>query len=445
MSNITSTIRTRPTWATLPVALFLAASFLAGGYFESTYSLLAAATWLGLALAGALGAARRPSPAFCALVAFGGWTALSALWGPAGPALRTMPLVALYAGALLAAEWVDGDRLLVALAGALTLVCAAALSGGAAGLSGSRLDWPVTYANGLGLVAVSGVLLAPVLRGRLALAAGAICGVAAVLTFSRNALLVGVAAAFLLPRFRIPRRVALAAAIPLVVLAAVLAHPVAARFAAPAPDEHDARRLLDVSGHGRSALWRSAWHEARAHPLAGGGAGSWARSAIADTHSLAEPAHSLPLETFAELGAVGLALLLAFLALALRGTSPTALAVVAAFALHSLTDWDWQLPAATLPAIVAAGAARRSLPAGLPIAAGALVVGILCGLHGLGAALLEQGRPQPRLLPYDARPWAELGDFRRACAVDPGEPALVRADHSNEGCPRPPAGRSFPG
>ena len=44
--------------ATLLAAGVLAAALLAGGYHESTYSLLAAAAWLGLALAYAL----RPPP-----------------------------------------------------------------------------------------------------------------------------------------------------------------------------------------------------------------------------------------------------------------------------------------------------------------------------------------------------------------------------------------------
>ena len=44
--------------ATLLAAGVLAAALLAGGYYESTYSLLAAAAWLGLATAYAL----RPLP-----------------------------------------------------------------------------------------------------------------------------------------------------------------------------------------------------------------------------------------------------------------------------------------------------------------------------------------------------------------------------------------------
>jgi O-antigen ligase len=414
----------------LPAALFLAAAFLAGGYYESTTALLAAAVWLGLAVAASFGAARRPSAAFWALAALAGWSLLSAFWGPLGPALAATPLLVLYAGVLLAAEWLPRDAVLRGLAGAITLVCLVALVGQPF-VAGSRLSWPVTYANGLGLVAVSGVLLARRLLPAL------VCGLAALLTFSRGALLTGAA---LLVAQRLPRRVGIALGLGLAVLAFVFARPLAARFAAPQPDTRDAHRLVTISGHGRTRLWRIAWEEGRDHPLAGGGAGTWPRHAVAQL-GLDAPAnaHSLYLETFAELGAVGLALLLAFLALAIRRDRTL---VVAALALAAAADWDWQLPAAALPALIAAGAAhqgRRLARSSLALACAALVVGLAAGLHGLGAALLESGRPaQARvLLPGDARPDAALRTrvaFERGCRLDAGEPALRYEAPAYGGC-----------
>lgn len=423
------------------------AAFLAGGYYESTYSLLAAVTWLTLAAAASLGLGRRPSGAFWALAALGAWSAVSALWGPAGPALRTVPLVALYAGALLAAEWVDGDALLHALLWGIVVVAAAGLVGKAAGVTeGSRLAWPVTYANGLGLLAVTGVVLAVGLRPRLWPGAAAVCAACAFLTYSRSALLVGLACVLFLV---VPRRAALVVAVPFVVLALVAARPLAARFAAPAPDSRDARRLVQLSGQGRVPLWRAAWREGRDHPLAGGGAGSWDRAYIAQTGSLAGPAnaHSLALETFAELGLAGLALLAAFLALALRGQERVVVAVIAAFALAALVDWTWQLPAATLPALLAAGSGRM-LPrlgasAGVVLAVAALALGVAAAAHGVGAAWVETGkRPAlaSRLLPYDARPWIARSPSR-ACRIDPGEPMLRRLAHPPQGCRHPPGSR----
>jgi hypothetical protein len=186
--------------STLLAAAFATACLLAGGFYESTYSLLAAGVWLGLAVAGSLAPLRRPSAAVWALAGLACWTALSALWGPAGPALRVAPLAALYAGALLAAEQVDRRLLLRLTWGVCVLVAVAALGAAALGLApdapgpdSSRLAWPLGYANGLGLVAATGVLLSFLLPRRPALVGGAVCAAALGLTFSRTAILAGLA------------------------------------------------------------------------------------------------------------------------------------------------------------------------------------------------------------------------------------------------------------
>jgi hypothetical protein len=196
-----------------------------------------------------------------------------------------------------------------------------------------------------------------------------------------------------------------------------------------------------VSGHGRTRLWRVAWDAGRAHPLAGGGAGTWAGLADARLGVDAPAnAHSLELETFAELGVVGLALLVGAFAVAFaHARGPAGLAVLAAFVVHSAVDWDWQLPAVTIHALLAAGAIlrRRRPPLPLVFAPLALAIGVACGLHGLGAALLENGGRTAlaaRLLPYDARPWAAAGDVARACATDARDPVLARFSPSNGGC-----------
>src|SRR5207248_245582 len=117
--------------------------------------------------------------------------------------------------------------------------------------------------------------------------------------------------------------------------------------------------------------------------------------------------------TFAELGALGVAALAGFLwAVGRRRGEPAALALVAAWAVVAAVDWDWQLPAATAPAILAAGAlttGRRRLgprPA-LGIAVAALVIGGLAALHMAGAIQLARGHGTS-LLPWDARPWVRL-------------------------------------
>jgi O-antigen ligase len=84
----------------------------------------------------------------------------------------------------------------------------------------------------------------------------------------------------------------------------------------------------------------------------------------------AQDAHSLELQTLAELGVVGAALLLSVLAgiaLAARrslraatATAPAAtaglIAALVTYLAHSPLDWDWQMPAVTLIATALAGA-----------------------------------------------------------------------------------------
>src|SRR5207245_1196215 len=83
-------------------------------------------------------------------------------------------------------------------------------------------------------------------------------------------------------------------------------------------------------------------------------------------------AHSLYLETLAELGIVGALLLAALYATATTGlvrearaapgdpalaAAAAAAAVLAAFAIHAGVDWDWEMPAVTLPALIMAAVA----------------------------------------------------------------------------------------
>ena len=84
-----------------------------------------------------------------------------------------------------------------------------------------------------------------------------------------------------------------------------------------------------------------------------------------DVDAAAVEVHSLVMEMATELGLPGLALLGAFLVgvaaagrRALAGGAPLAAgasAVCATWLLHASIDWDWQMPAVTLPAIVLAG------------------------------------------------------------------------------------------
>jgi hypothetical protein len=78
-------------------------------------------------------------------------------------------------------------------------------------------------------------------------------------------------------------------------------------------------------------------------------------------------AHSLYLETAAELGIVGAVVLLMFVGGVIaavvrlhrlnRGAVAGVAGGLAAWGLHAGMDWDWEMPAATLPALLLAAAA----------------------------------------------------------------------------------------
>jgi O-antigen ligase len=343
------------------------AALLAGGFFVSTLAALALAALSGLCLVAAFRGLARPSVGVVALGFVTLWTAASFLWN-GSDSLRAALLPLLYASALWLAEQGDRRVSLGVLRVAILIVALLALGGRALGLaptagaSSERLQWPVTYANGLGLIAATGVLLwlgLPARRPWAARAAAGACGLVLVLTFSRGAaigLLVG-ATVLLLLAGRIPRRGALAAA-GVAVAAALLAGPaIVSHFSASSPDSRDARRFFDLSGNGRARIWHEAWRKARSHPVVGIGPGSF-RSRIGGSS-----AHSLELQSLVDLGLVGLLGIAVFLVAgvqAVRG-SPVAAAVFALWLVVASIDWVWQLPACTLPALLAAagGSVRR--------------------------------------------------------------------------------------
>jgi hypothetical protein len=118
----------------------------------------------------------------------------------------------------------------------------------------------------------------------------------------------------------------------------------------------------------RYAYWRVAVHAFAAQPIRGVGAGGWNIRWHHEqpTAAPAQDAHSLPLQTLAELGLVGMGLLTAFLCgVALAGrdslrvtprVAPGLIAGCVVYLAHAPLDWDWEMPAVTLVAIILAGA-----------------------------------------------------------------------------------------
>jgi hypothetical protein len=129
-------------------------------------------------------------------------------------------------------------------------------------------------------------------------------------------------------------------------------------------------RLSSVAGQSRYQFWDSAVDQNATAPLTGTGAGTfafwWTREG--DGSETVDDAHSLYLQTLGELGVVGLALLIGFLAFAFvvgartaflsdaaeRSRLAAALAGLAAFAMTAAVDWMWQIPVLPVAALLLA-------------------------------------------------------------------------------------------
>ena len=121
------------------------------------------------------------------------------------------------------------------------------------------------------------------------------------------------------------------------------------------------------NGSGRYQFWDAALDAFGHEPLHGIGAGQWGTwwNGHGSIYYAVLDAHSLLFETAAELGAVGLALIVLFFAIPIRagwrsragprGAEAVALlALVGAGLLAAAIDWMWELPAVFGPVVVAA-------------------------------------------------------------------------------------------
>jgi len=223
-------------------------------------------------------------------------------------------------------------------------------------------------------------------------------------------------------------------------------------FAAPPPKTQTnlQSRLFSFSGNGRADLWTAAWHDAQAHPLLGSGAGSYEAYWLAHrtTPLQVKNAHSLYLETLAELGVVGLALLVlalgAPLVAAVRARRRPGVAIAAgayvAYLAGAAVDWDWQITSVTLAAllvgvaILAAARPDEEREASPKLRYGALGVMLAIGAAGfvflVGNMFLSRAstaasaghwtvaaRDAQRAsswLPWSTAPWQQLGEAQLA-------------------------------
>lgn len=354
-----------------------------------------------------------------ALFALALWTAASYL-GSESPAsaLEESQRVMLYAVVAAAVLLCRPRAAVPAVAGAAVVVaCWNLIVGG---------DAPIGYANALALLCVLGLVLLPSLPRPAWIGALPLL-VVLVEQHSQGAdvALVAGAIVYVLPHLRL----------------VVVPLAIAALLAAP----------FLVGGHERQHYWRAAAREAQANPVLGGGAGTfvdwWVRER--DVPLQTEEAHSLYVETLAELGPIGLALVLSVFAIPLaRARRPELAAAVAAYGVAVAVDFDWELAAVTVPAIVIAALAvtdvrSRALRARviLPAAAALAVAGLLAyagnvrlssaqdaARRGDFARARADATAALRWQPYSPQPWLVLGDvtheasaYRRAVALDPAD------------------------
>ena len=226
----------------------------------------------------------------------------------------------------------------------------------------------------------------------------------------------------------------------------------------------EATRFASAGGSGRAQFWEAAVDAFADEPLHGIGAGGfeayWAQNgALGFTVS---HAHSLLLESAAELGVGGLLFIVAFLVIPIvaavrRLRSPiawtdpdagggavgAALAVLAAGATSAAIEWVWEIPAALIPLVAAAAfltvpPARSAEAPGRRRRVGAVIVVFALGVVSIVAAgllavselrleasreavregqprqALEEARGAADLLPFAAAPYSQIAQVEAA-------------------------------
>ncbi|MGO9448809.1 MAG: O-antigen ligase family protein [Solirubrobacteraceae bacterium] len=232
-------------------------------------------------------------------------------------------------------------------------------------LATNRATGPAAVAQGHHVAVVVGACMlgAGVLRGALVLVDRQIANLPVVRTPPRRSVRIGFGAATAI----------LVVAVVLALGGYGFAHRQYDRFVHSTHETHATQtreRLSDVTNDGRLPLWEVAVRIYDTQRLRGTGAGTYqlyyplyrtGRGYVVD-------AHSLYLQSLAELGIVGFVLILVVvlgmlggLAARIRGPGrglyAALFAVTLAWAIHQAADWDWQMPAVTLPVFMLAGLA----------------------------------------------------------------------------------------
>jgi hypothetical protein len=176
------------------------------------------------------------------------------------------------------------------------------------------------------------------------------------------------------------------------------------------PETGDARdRLTSRGNNGRLETWRVGLEVGKGSPMTGSGAGTFRTEWLQRRESgdfLVNDAHSLYIETWAELGVVGVVLLGLVFALILgtaaarfRGPDRQAAAAVlgagAALAVHAGIDWDWEMPSLFVWLFAAggmllAGDGRRTSRS--PARLARVIAGLMCLVLAITPVLVAQSQ-----------------------------------------------------
>ena len=204
-------------------------------------------------------------------------------------------------------------------------------------------------------------------------------------------------------------------------------------------------RLFLLSANGRIDLWNVAWENGLEHPWVGSGAGTYEQNWLEHRPfgGVARDGHSLYFEWLSDVGRVGLSLIVVAFALPLAAfvrarrhpAAVPALAAYLAFVVHAGVDWDWEMPAVVVTAllcglslaVLADGERLRVIPrTGQWAAAGGAIaltlVGLVVAFGNAAIAASEaaddrgdyleakrQAQRAVRWAPWSASSWQSLG------------------------------------
>jgi O-Antigen ligase len=204
-------------------------------------------------------------------------------------------------------------------------------------------------------------------------------------------------------------------------------------------------RFGTASGNGRYDYWKVAVDATRGHVLGGSGAGTYQLlwSPRAPYFSYVQNAHSLYVETLAETGGVGLALLVSFVLVVLgaavrlwqrsryeaRVRAAGVTGALIAFLVAASSDWIWQVPALPAAFLLLAAAVlapgspgprtlARGLSRSVRLGAAALAVASLVAIAVPLATVSKVRESQAAVVSGD--PARALADARAAARLNPG-------------------------